>query len=118
MNRLCPMERYFMFKSELADQDMMRWLSIVQAIPSSTWKKQISNYGRRINEKILADIVIPNMKVKEVYAKLLRPLVKKPTSQKAIEKLLANDNINWQEVYMIPRKVSLVLLLEYFSIKY
>ena len=27
-------------KFELADQDMMRWLSIVQAIPS-TWKKQI-----------------------------------------------------------------------------
>ena len=61
-------------KFELADQDMMRWLSIVQAIPS-TWKKQISNYGRRFNEKILANIVIPNMKVKEVYAKLLRPLV-------------------------------------------
>ena len=98
-------------KFELADQDMMRWSSIVQAIPS-TWKKQISNYDRRINEKILADIVIPNMKVKEVYVKLLRPLVKKPTSQKAIEKLLANDNINWQEVYMIPRKVSISSLFE------
>ena len=63
-------------KFELADQDMMRWLGIVQAIPS-TWKKQISNYGRRINGKILADIVLPNTKVKKVYAKLLRPLVKK-----------------------------------------
>ena len=104
-------------KFELADQDMMRWLSIVQAIPS-TWKKQISNYGRRINEKILADIVIPNMKVKEVYAKLLRPLVKKkPTSQKAIEKLLANDNINWQEVYMIPCKVSISSSIRIFEYK-
>ena len=93
-------------KFELADQDMMRWLSIVQAIPS-TWKKQISNYGKRINEKTFANIVIPNMKVKEVYAKLLRPLVQKPTPQKTIEKLLANDAINWQEVYMIPRKVSI-----------
>ena len=93
-------------KFELADQDMMRWLSIVQAIPS-TWKKQIINYGKRINEKTLADIIIPNMKVKEVYAKLLRPLVQKPTSQKTIEKLLANDDINWQEVYMIPHKVSI-----------
>ena len=69
-------------KFELADQDMMRWLSIVQTIPS-TWKKQIGNYGRRINEKILADIVIPNMKVKEVYAKLLRPLVKKTNVPKS-----------------------------------
>ena len=38
------------FKFELTDQDMMRWLRVVQAIPS-TWKKQISNYGKRINEK-------------------------------------------------------------------
>ena len=38
------------FKFEFTDQDMMRWLSIVQAIPS-TWKKQISNYGKRIHEK-------------------------------------------------------------------
>ena len=74
-------------KFEFADQDMMRWLSIVQAIPSP-WRKQISNYGKRINEKILADIVIPNMKVKEVYAKLLRPLVQKPTSQKQLRNFL------------------------------
>ena len=103
-------------KFELADRDMMRWLSIVQAI-LSTWKKQISNYGKRINEKTLADIVIPNMKVKEVYAKLLRSRVQKSTSQKAIEKLLANDDINWQEVYMIPRKVSISSSLRIFQYK-
>ena len=74
-------------KFELADQDMMRWLSIVQAIPS-TWKKQITNYGKRINEKTLGNIVIPNMKVKEVYAKLLRPPVQKPTSQKQLRNFL------------------------------
>ena len=68
-------------KFELADQDMMRWLSIVQAIPS-TWKKQISNFNKRINEKTLANIVIPNMKVKEVDAKLLRPLVQKTNISK------------------------------------
>ena len=99
---------------ELADQDMMRWLSIVQAIPS-TWKKQIINYGKRINEKTLANIVKPNMKVKEVYAKLLRPLVQKPMSQKTIEKLLANDDINWQELYMIPRKVSISSSIRIFQ---
>ena len=36
-------------KFELGDQDMMRWLRIVQA----TWKKQISDYGKIINEKPL-----------------------------------------------------------------
>ena len=56
-------------KFELADQDMMRWVSIVQLIPS-TWKKWLSNYGKRINKKTLANIVIPSIKVKEVYAKL------------------------------------------------
>ena len=59
------------------------------------------------------------MKVKELYyAKLLRLLLQKPTSRKTIEKLLANDGINWQVVYMIPTKYPLVLPLEYFSIKY
>ena len=101
-------------KFELADQDMMRWLSIVQTIPS-TWKKHISNYCKRINEKTLINIVIPNMKVKEVYAKLLRPPVQNPTSQKTIEKLLANDDINWQEVYMIPRKVSISSSIRIFQ---
>ena len=94
----------------------MKWLSIVQAIPS-TWKKQISNYGKRINEKTPANIVIPNMKVKEVYAKLLRPLVQKPTPQKTIEKLLANDDINWQKVYMVPRKVSISSAIRIFQYK-
>ena len=37
-------------KFELADQDMMSWLSIVQAIPSS-WKKQTINHRKRINNK-------------------------------------------------------------------
>ena len=57
------------------------------------------------------------MKVKEVYAKLLRPLVQKPTSQKTIETLLGNDDINWQEVYMIPRKVSISSSIRIFQYK-
>ena len=57
------------------------------------------------------------MKVKEVYAKLLRPLVQKSTFQKTIEKLLANDDINWQDVYMIPRKVSISSSIRTFQYK-
>ena len=57
------------------------------------------------------------MKIKEVYAELLRPLVQKPTSQKTIEKLLGNDGINWQEVYMIPRKVSISSSIRIFQYK-
>ena len=102
-------------KFELADQDMMRWLSTVQAIPS-TWKKQISNYDKRIKEKTLANTVLSNMKVEEVYAKLPRPLVQKP-SQKTIEKLLGDDDINWQEVYIIPRKVSISSSIRIFQFK-
>ena len=51
-------------------------------------EKQISIYGKRINEKTLVNILIPNMKVKEAYAKLLRPLVQKPTSQKQLRNFL------------------------------
>ena len=77
----------------------------------------IIHYGKRINEKTLANIVIPNRKVKEVCVKLLRPLVRSPTSQKTIEKLLGDDDINWQEVYMIPHKVSISSSIRKFRYK-
>ena len=60
---------------------------------------------------------MPNMKVKKVYAKLPRPLVQKPTSQKSIEKLLGNDDINWQEVHMILCKVSISSSIRIFQYK-
>ena len=57
------------------------------------------------------------MKVKEVYAKLLGPQGQKPVSQKTIEKLYSNDDINWKEVYMIPRKVSISSFIRIFQYK-
>ena len=57
------------------------------------------------------------MKIKEVYAELLRPLVRKPTYQKTIEKLLANDDINWQQVYTIPCKASISSSTRIFQYK-
>ena len=82
-----------------------------------TWKEQISNYGKRISDKALANIVIPNMKVKEVYGKLLRPPAQKPTSQKTVEKLLSVDDMNCPEVYIMPRKASISSFIRIFQCK-
>ena len=43
--------------------------------------------------------------------------MQKPMSQETIEKLLANDVINWQEVHMIPRKVSISSCIRIFQYK-
>ena len=56
------------------------------------------------------------MKVKEVYAKLLRPPVQNAKSKNIIEKLLGNNDINWQGVYKIPRKASIsssIIIFQY-----
>ena len=73
--------------------------------------------AKESTKKLLPIFVIPNTNVKEVYAKLLRPLVQKQHLKKTIEKPLHNDDINWPEVYMIPRKVSISFSLRTFQYK-
>ena len=63
-------------KFELADQDMMRWFSLsLHKLFLPHGKSRLAIMAKESMKKTLANIVIPNLKVKEVYAKLLRPLV-------------------------------------------
>ena len=56
------------------------------------------------------------MTVKNVYRRILQPLIKQPTSKK-IETLLAGLNIDWPQIYMIPPKVTIDSALRIFQYK-
>ena len=60
---------------------------------------------------------LPIMNVKNVYCRMLQPLIKQPTSQKKIEIILASLNIDWPQIYMIPQKVTIDSALRIFQYK-
>ena len=90
----------------------MSWTSILKAI-LATWKKKL-----RENELLNAECQeIPSsaLSVKATYWRLLRPIIGKPTSQENISRFLGINEINWSEVYMTPRRVTIESSLRIFQ---
>ena len=90
----------------------MSWTSILEAIPA-TWKKKL-----RENELLNAECQeIPStaLSVKATYWRLLRSINEKPTSQETISRILGITEINWSEVYMTPRRVTIESYLRNFQ---
>ena len=54
---------------------------------------------------------------KELYNISLCSMYEKPTSQSYYEKLLDTANLNWKEIYILPRKVSIDTNLRMFQCK-
>ena len=52
---------------------------------------------------------------KELYNISLYSMYEKPTSQSYYEKLLKTTNLNWKEIYILPRKVSIDTNLRMFQ---
>ena len=52
-----------------------------------------------------------------MYTKLIQPMFKPPTSQKTIEKLLNNYEVNWRQLNLIPQKVTIDTSLRIFHYK-
>ena len=57
------------------------------------------------------------MSVKAAYKILISPLVKAPTSQKSLEKLLCRQDLDWASIYIIPRMVTVESKLRIFRYK-
>ena len=101
-------------KYNLGNKDIMKWLSLIASVPMS-WKVEIRNYFSSIKDTCTSCTpaipqskvsLLPDMSVKAAYKILIRPLVKAPTSQKSLEKLLCRQDLDWASVYMIPRMVT------------
>ena len=90
-------------------------VSLIKSMPVN-WKREIeateedtgpAHYGNALSI----------MTVKNVYRRMLQPLIKQPISQKKIEIRLASLNIDWPQIYMIPQKVTIDSALRIFSVQ-
>ena len=112
-------------KCILRNKDIMKWFSLIASVPMS-WKVEIRNYFSSIEDTCTSctptipqpkGSLFPDMSVKATYKILIRPLVKAPTSQKSLEKLLCRQDLDWASIYMIPRMVTVESKLRIFQYK-
>ena len=103
----------------------MKWLSSIASVPMS-WKIKIRNYFSNIEDTYTPCTplipqpkfsLLPNMSVKAAYKILISPLVKVPTSQKSLEKFLGRQDLDWANIYMIPRMATVKSKLRIFQYK-
>ena len=99
-------------KFNLKPNDFMSWLSILEAIPA-TWKKKLRE-NQELNTEC-EEISPSALSVEATYWRLLRPIIEKPTSQETISRFLGITEINWSEVYMTPRRVTIESCLRIFQ---
>ena len=112
-------------KYNLGNKDTMKWLSLIASVPMS-WKFEIRNYFSSIEDTRTSCTptipqpkvsLLPDMSVKAAYKILIRPLVKAPTSQTSLQKLLCRQDLDWASIYMIPRMVTVESKLRIFQYK-
>ena len=109
-------------KYNLRNKDIVKWFSLIASVPMS-WKVEIRNYFSSIEDTCTPTIpqpkvsLLPDMSVKAAYKILIIPLVKVPTSQKSLEKLLCRQDLDWASIYMIPRMVTVESKLRIFQYK-
>ena len=103
----------------------MKWLSLIESIPMS-WKVEVRNYFSGIEDTCTSCTptipqpkvsLLPDMSVKVACKILIRPLVKAPTSQKSLEKLLCRQDLDCASIYMFPRMVTVESKLRIFQYK-
>ena len=112
-------------KYNLRNKDIMKCFSLIASVHTS-WKVEIRNYFSGTEDTCTSCTptipqpkasLLQDMSVKEAYKILIRPLVKAPTSQKSLEKLLCRQDLNGASRYMIPQMVTVESKLRIFQYK-
>ena len=101
------------YEYNLTDKEKFRWLQLVLAIPKLWLEALNKDLGLSVNLAIYDHNLIKNCQLytldklvsKELYNISLCSMYEKPTSQSYYEKLLETTNLNWKEIYILPRKV-------------
>ena len=113
------------YEYNLNDKKKFRWLQLVHAIPKLWLEALNKGLGLSVNLAIYDHNLIKNCQLytldklvsKELYNISLCSMYEKPTSQSYYEKLLETTNLNWKEIYILPRKVSIDTNLCMFQYK-
>ena len=101
-------------KYSLNSSLIFHWYGLIKSIPM-IWKDELQrnipySSGNNRNECCIITSKI-------AYQRLLKPITKPPTAQNSLVKLLEPTDINWKEVYMLPRQVTIESSLCSFQYK-
>ena len=100
-------------------------MQISDAIPRS-WKHTLITNVENIDNLVIHDhhllkknqiLCLSKLSSKEIYSILLLKNESKPTSQIYFEKLLNLTNINWKDIYLLPRFVAVDTRIRIFQYK-
>ena len=93
----------------------MNWMSVIQNIPTA-WRKEMKTSIALISSYMNPpNYSLSHVSARSTCTKLIQPMFKPPTSQKTIEKLLNNYEVNWKQSYLILQKLPLIHPSEFFS---
>ena len=100
---------------DLSNDMYFQWMQIINAIPKQWKEKLLENAsGNPINIVFKEHHIIKNSRIvslnklisKEIYNYLITEKFDKPTSQKYFENLFNDQNLKWELIYTLPRKIT------------
>ena len=124
MGDVVPWE-YFKKHHDTHQKMHFKWMQIINSIPEE-WKKIIKkDKGRsrgfcELNPHITfkaCSYTIDKLTSQTVYKIFISRLMKEPTSQKHILKILQKDSLPWKDIYNLPRIVTIDTYTRIFQYK-
>ena len=113
------------YEYNLTNKEKFWWLQIIHAIPKLWVEVLNKDLGVSVNLAIYDHNLTKNCQLytldklvsKELDSISLSSMYEKPKSHSCYEKLLETTNLNWKEIYILPRKVSIDTNLRMFQYK-
>ena len=101
-------------KYDLNNSHVFNWLGLIKSILRN-WKISFAPTLDRFTADIQNQInVSPCITSKVAYQKLLKQLVKPPTAQKSLERMVGLEDVDWSRVYFLPRATTIESSLRSF----
>ena len=90
-------------KYNLNNSHVFNWFGLIKSILRN-WKNILCTNPDRFTADIQNQInnVSPCITSKVAYQMLLKQLVKPPTVQKSLERMLGLENVDWSRIYLLP----------------
>ena len=103
-------------KYNLNNSHVFNWFGLIKSIPRN-WKNILYTNPDRFTADIQNQInnVSPCITSKVAYQKLLKQLVKPPTAQKSLERMLGQENVDLSRIYLLPRATTIESSLRSFQ---
>ena len=101
-------------KYSLNNLQMLSWLGLIRCIPR-TWRNKLTSLQNENCDHIRKKSL--GMTSKMTYQKFLKPLLHPPTAQKSLQQAFNLNNVNWGEIYLLPRGTTIDSSLRSFQYK-